>query len=156
MSKVVRVHPLGGPEELRIEDVDVGAPGPGEVRLKVEAIGLNRSEVAYRAGAYPVEPKLPTLIGYEGVGVIDALGPDVSGFAAGERVCVIPNFRMGEYGLYAAGELRECVIARPYRYVVPVGTPSRSCSWGSRTARIPCRRASLYSRGQSMVRNPSG
>jgi NADPH:quinone reductase-like Zn-dependent oxidoreductase len=101
MSKVVRVHQLGGPEELRIEDEDVGDPGPGEVRLQVEAIGLNRAEVAFRAGAYPVEPKLPTLIGYEGVGVIDAVGPDVEGFAVGERVCVMPKFRLGEYGLYA-------------------------------------------------------
>ena len=101
MSKVVRVHRLGGPEELQIEEMEVGDPGPADVRLNVEAIGLNRSEVAYRAGAYPVEPKLPTLIGYEGVGVIDALGSDVGGFAVGERVCVIPNFRMGEYGLYA-------------------------------------------------------
>jgi len=101
VSKVVRVHQLGGPEELRIEDVEVGDPGPGEVRLKVEAIGLNRAEAAFRAGAYPVTPDLPTLIGYEGVGVIEALGPDVSGFVAGERVCVMPRFRLGEYGLYA-------------------------------------------------------
>ena len=101
MSKVVRIHQWGGQEELRIEDVEVGDPGPGEVRLKVEAIGFNRSEAAFRAGAYPVTPRLPALIGYEGVGVIEAIGPDVSGFAVGERVCVLPNVRIGEYGLYA-------------------------------------------------------
>ncbi len=101
MSKVVRVYQHGGPEELRIEDVDIGDPGPGEVRLRVEAIGLNRSEAAFRAGAYPVRPKFPTSIGYEGVGVIEALGPGVQGFAAGERVCVLPNYSLGEYGMYA-------------------------------------------------------
>jgi NADPH:quinone reductase-like Zn-dependent oxidoreductase len=101
MSKVVRVHRHGGPEELRIEDLDVGDPGPGEVRLKVEAIGLNRSEAMFRLGAYPVLPKLPTLIGYEGVGVIEAVGPGVQGFAPGQRVCVFPNTRLGEYGVYA-------------------------------------------------------
>jgi NADPH:quinone reductase-like Zn-dependent oxidoreductase len=101
MAKVVRIHRHGGPEELRIEDLEVGDPGPGEVRLKVEAIGLNRSEAMFRRGAYPVLPKLPTLIGYEGVGVIEAVGSGVQGFSPGQRVCVFPNTRLGEYGLYA-------------------------------------------------------
>ncbi len=101
MAKVVRIHKHGGPEELRLEDLEVGDPGPGEVRLKVEAIGLNRSEAMFRRGAYPVLPKLPTLIGYEGVGLIEAVGPGVQGFTPGQRVCVFPNTRLGEYGLYA-------------------------------------------------------
>lgn len=101
MTRVVRVHELGGPEVLRIDNVEVGAPGPGEVRLRVEAIGLNRSEVVYRQGGYLMKPKLPTLIGYEGVGVIQALGQGVEGFAVGERVCVVPSYRLGEYGMYA-------------------------------------------------------
>ena len=100
MSKVVRVHQHGGPEELRFEDLEVGEPGPAEVRVKIEAIGLNRSEAAFRAGDYPVTPKFPTLIGYEGVGLIEAQGPGVQGFEVGERVCVLPNFRLGEYGIY--------------------------------------------------------
>ena len=100
MSKVVRIYQHGGPEQLRFEEIDVGEPGPAEVRLKIEAIGLNRSEAAFRAGAYPVAPKFPTLIGYEGVGLIEAQGPGVRGFAVGERVCVLPNFRLGEYGIY--------------------------------------------------------
>ena len=100
MSKVVRVHRHGGPEELRFEDLEVGEPGPAEVRVKIEAIGLNRSEAAFRAGDYPVTPKFPTLIGYEGVGLIEAQGPGVQGFEVGERVCVLPNFRLGEYGIY--------------------------------------------------------
>jgi NADPH:quinone reductase-like Zn-dependent oxidoreductase len=101
MARVVRMHGHGGPEELRLEDLEVGDPGAGEVRLKVEAIGLNRSEAMFRRGAYPVLPKLPTLIGYEGVGIIEAVGPGVQGFAPGQRVCVFPNTRLGEYGLYA-------------------------------------------------------
>jgi NADPH:quinone reductase-like Zn-dependent oxidoreductase len=100
VSKVVRVHQHGGPEQLRIEDVEIGCPGPGEVRLRVEAIGLNRSEAMFRAGAYLQQPKLPTLIGYEGVGIVEAVGPQVQGFAPGDRVCVLPNFRLGEYGIY--------------------------------------------------------
>src|SRR5215470_10073626 len=100
MSRVVRLYQHGGPEELRIEELEVGEPGPSEVRMKIEAIGLNRSEAAFRAGDYPVTPKFPTLIGYEGVGLIEAQGPGVHGFAIGERVCVLPNFRLGEYGIY--------------------------------------------------------
>jgi NADPH:quinone reductase-like Zn-dependent oxidoreductase len=101
MSKVVRFHDQGGPEQLRIEELDVGTPGRGEVRIRVEAIGLNRSEAMFRAGAYPQVPKLPSLIGYEGVGIVEELGSEVRGFSPGDRVCVLPNFRLGEYGLYA-------------------------------------------------------
>jgi NADPH:quinone reductase-like Zn-dependent oxidoreductase len=101
MSKVVRVHELGGPEVLKLDNLDVGQPGPGEVRLRVEAIGLNRSEAVFRAGGYPQKPKLPSLIGYEGVGVVEATGPGVEGVAVGSRQCVMPTYRMGEYGLYA-------------------------------------------------------
>ncbi len=118
MSKVVRVHEHGGPDVLRIEELEVGRPGPGEVRLRIEAIGLNRSEAAFRAGLYPVKPKLPTLIGYEAAGIIEALGEGVQDFAVGDRVCVLPTFRLGEYGVYAerchrAGAQHSCGAARP-------------------------------------------
>jgi NADPH:quinone reductase-like Zn-dependent oxidoreductase len=99
MSKVVRFYEHGGPEKLRIEDLDVGDPGVGEVRLRVEAIGLNRAEAMFRAGSYVQVPKFPSLIGYEGVGIVEALGAQVQGFSLGERVCVMPSFRLGEYGL---------------------------------------------------------
>ena len=101
MAKVVRIHTLGGPEVLQIEDADVGEPGPGEVRIRVEAVGLNRSEAMYRAGRYPVAPQLPSLIGYEGVGTIEALGAGVEGLAIGERVCVLPMIQQGQYGIWA-------------------------------------------------------
>ena len=101
MAKVVRIHTLGGPEVLQIEDADVGEPGPGEVRIRVEAVGLNRAEARYRAGRYPVKPQLPSLIGYEGVGTIEALGAGVEGLAIGERVCVLPMIQQGQYGIWA-------------------------------------------------------
>jgi NADPH:quinone reductase-like Zn-dependent oxidoreductase len=55
----------------------------------------------FRKGAYPQRPTLPTLIGYEGVGVVQAVGPGVDGFAVGDSVCVVPSYRLGEYGMYA-------------------------------------------------------
>jgi NADPH:quinone reductase len=101
MAKVVRVHQQGEPEVMRFEDIEVPAPGRGEVRLRVRAIGLNRSEAMFRRGAYPVRPKLPTQIGYEGVGIVQALGAGVEDFNVGDRVCVVPNYQLGEYGMYA-------------------------------------------------------
>ena len=101
MARVIRVHELGGPEVLRIEDLEIGDPGPGEVRIRVSAVGLNRAEAMYRAGRYPVKPELPTLIGYEGVGTVEALGEGVSGYKEGDRVCVLPMIRQGDYGIWA-------------------------------------------------------
>jgi NADPH:quinone reductase-like Zn-dependent oxidoreductase len=99
MSKVVRFYEHGGPEQLRLEELDVGNPGAGEVRIRVEAIGLNRAEAMFRAGVYIPVSKFPSFIGYEGVGIVEALGANVQGFSVGERVCVMPTYRLGEYGL---------------------------------------------------------
>jgi len=113
MSKVVRIHEQGGPEVLRLDELEVGAPGAGELRLRIEAIGLNRSEAAFRAGQYPGKQNFPTLMGYEACGTIEALGDGVKDFKPGERVCVLPTFRLGEYGVY--GE--QAIV--PARSVLP-------------------------------------
>jgi len=115
MAKVVRIHEQGPPEVLRIEDLDVGTPGPGELRVRIEAIGLNRSEAAFRAGQYPVKPKFPAPMGYEAAGVVEALGSDVRDFKTGDRICVLPTYRLGEYGVYAEAALvpARCVLAAP-------------------------------------------
>jgi len=120
MARVVRVHELGEPDVLRIEDLEVPDPGPGEVKLRVEAIGLNRSEAMFRKGAYPTKPKLPTPIGYEGVGVVQALGAGVTGFKVGDRVCVVPSYRLGEYGMYA----EETVVPARHLLHAPPGLSS--------------------------------
>tara|TARA_A100001391_G_scaffold53249_3_gene32490 strand:+ start:23629 stop:24618 length:990 start_codon:yes stop_codon:yes gene_type:complete len=113
MTRVIRIHATGGPEQLQIEDMAVGGPGPGEVRLAISAVGLNRAEAMYRAGKYPVEPKLPSLIGYEGVGTVTALGEGVSNFAVGQRVCVLPMISQGDYGIWA----EEAIV--PTRILLP-------------------------------------
>ncbi|HTV79217.1 MAG TPA: zinc-dependent alcohol dehydrogenase family protein [Steroidobacteraceae bacterium] len=101
MTKTVRIHKTGGPEVLRIEDLPVGEPGPGELRIRVASIGLNRSEAIYRAGQYLIPAKLPSLMGYEAFGTVEAVGPGVQDHAVGDPVCVIPTYRLGEYGVYA-------------------------------------------------------
>ena len=101
MSRVVRFHQTGGPQVLKIEQREVGAPGTGELRIKVEAIGLNRAEAAFRAGKYLEAPNLPCGIGYEASGIVEAVGDDVTDFKAGDAICVIPAFSMNTYSVYA-------------------------------------------------------
>jgi len=84
LSTVVTFHETGGPEVLRIERRDVGAPGPGQVRVRHLAVGLNFADTYFRSGMYPVP--LPSGIGNEASGCIEALGPGVTGFAVGDRV----------------------------------------------------------------------
>jgi len=100
MPKVVRVQAAGGPEVLKIEELPLPQPGQGELRLKVHAIGLNRAEVLFLMGMYmePLNP--PSRIGYDAVGVVDAVGPGVTNVKVGERVATVPNFAMGKYGVY--------------------------------------------------------
>lgn len=100
-SRVVRIHRTGGPEVLQIDQLPAAEPGPGQARLRITAIGLNRSEAAFRGGMYLVPPKLPAPMGYEAVGIVEAVGEGVSGFSPGDRACVLPNFTLGDYGVYA-------------------------------------------------------
>lgn len=101
MSRVVRFHKVGGPEVLQIEDLTVGAPGPGEIRVRVEAIGLNRAEAMFRSGTYLEQPRLPARLGYEAAAIVESEGSGVQGFEVGEAVSVIPAFSMNQYGVYA-------------------------------------------------------
>ncbi|HEY5739915.1 MAG TPA: quinone oxidoreductase [Gammaproteobacteria bacterium] len=85
MTKAIRIHETGGPEVLRWEDIEVGDPGVGEVRLKQTACGLNYIDVYVRSGMYPISD-FPAVIGMEAVGVVDALGDGVDNLAVGDRV----------------------------------------------------------------------
>ncbi|HEY7485627.1 MAG TPA: zinc-dependent alcohol dehydrogenase family protein [Streptosporangiaceae bacterium] len=102
MAKTVLFHELGGPEVMRLEDVEVGEPGPGEVRVRVDAIGLNRAEVLFRSGRYirPVE-RFPARLGTEAAGVIEVVGEGVTGLRPGRPVSIVPAFSPNDYGVYA-------------------------------------------------------
>lgn len=84
MTKAVRFYEKGGPEVLRYEDVLVGDPGPGEVRVRHVAVGLNFADTYFRLGYYPVP--LPNGMGVEASGVVTAVGPDVTDYVPGDRV----------------------------------------------------------------------
>lgn len=96
MTKVVRVHKLGGPEVLTFEDIEIPPPGPGEVRIRQHAIGLNFIDCYFRTGLYKA-PELPFIVGHEGAGEVVAVGSAVTDFHPGDRVAYYINF-----GAYAA------------------------------------------------------
>ena len=95
MTQAIVVRSLGGPEVLKVEEVELSPPGPGEVRIKQAAVGLNFIDVYFRTGLYKTE--LPFIPGKEGAGTVTALGDGVSDFAVGDRVA----YAAGE-GAYAA------------------------------------------------------
>ena len=100
MTHAVRVHEHGGPEVLRWEAVDIGAPAPDDVRIRHTAIGLNYIDVYHRTGLYTV-PQLPCAIGMEGAGTIEAVGANVTGIAEGDRVA----YASPPIGAYAQARL---------------------------------------------------
>ena len=99
MSKAIRIHQTGGPEVLSWEDIEVGDPGEGQVRLQQSACGLNYIDVYGRSGMYPVGD-LPAVIGMEAAGVVESVGAGVDGLVTGDRVAYPMNL-----GAYAEARL---------------------------------------------------
>lgn len=86
MAKAIRIHAHGGPDAMVLEDVDVGAPGKGEVRIRHTAIGVNFIDVYFRTGLYPAPNGLPLTPGHEAAGVVEEVGAGVDGLKVGDRV----------------------------------------------------------------------
>ena len=99
--QAIRFDRLGGPEILHHTAVPDRAPGAGEVLLKVEAVGLNRAESMYYRGLYMEQPQLPSGLGYEAVGTVTAVGPDVDAALVGQRVGTVPGYSMNQYPVLA-------------------------------------------------------
>ena len=95
MTQAIRFHQTGGPEVMRLESIDLSPPGPGEARVRHHAIGLNYIDTYHRSGLYPVP--LPSGIGLEGAGVVEAIGSGVTDIAVGDRVA----YAGGPLGAYA-------------------------------------------------------
>jgi NADPH:quinone reductase len=100
MARVVRFHETGGPEVLKIEEIEVRPPGKGEVRIAVKALGLNRAESMFRSGRYLEDPILPARMGYEAAGTVEAVGEGVKDLKVGDAVSTIPAFSQNDYGVY--------------------------------------------------------
>ncbi len=95
-SQIIRLHKHGGPEVLRVEQEALSRPGKGEVLVRHEAIGLNFIDTYFRTGLYPVA--LPTSLGNEAAGIVEAVGPNVDEVRVGDRV----GYFTGPLGSYAA------------------------------------------------------
>ncbi|TIS96766.1 MAG: NADPH:quinone reductase [Mesorhizobium sp.] len=115
MARVVRFHEHGGPEVLRIENIDIPGPGRGEIQIRVKALGLNRAEALLRLGTYIQTPPLPSGLGLEAAGIVEAVGEGVDGFAPGDAVSVVPPISMARWPAY--GEIAtypaELVVKHP-------------------------------------------
>jgi NADPH:quinone reductase-like Zn-dependent oxidoreductase len=117
MPKIVRFHEVGNASVLKIEELPIMEPGAGEVRIKVQAIGLNRAEVLFRQGVYLEKPKFPSLIGYEAAGVVESVGPGVTDFKIGDRVSKIPampHSSMGRDGVYGETAIVPAIALSKY------------------------------------------
>ncbi len=101
MTHAIRIHQTGGPEVLKWESVEVGEPGPGQVRLQHRAVGLNYIDVYHRSGTYPVQT--PAILGLEAAGVVQAVGPGVTEVKVGDRVA----YASGPMGAYADARLMQ-------------------------------------------------
>jgi len=99
-ARTVRFSRLGGPEVLQIEDLPIVEPKSGEVRIRVQAIGLNRAEIMFRTGQYLEQPKFPSRIGLEAAGIVEAIGAGVTKVRIGDKVSVATGQSIAKYGTY--------------------------------------------------------
>ncbi len=143
MPYAIRIHENGGPDKLSWEEVEVGKPGPGEVRVRNTAIGLNYIDTYHRSGLYPMA--LPVTLGSEGAGVVEAVGPRVKGFKVGDRVAYAQPI-----GAYAEVLLRP--VARLVK--IPSGIDDQTAAammLKGMTAWYLCRRTYRVKKGETVV-----
>lgn len=100
MARIVRLTEIGDSSVLKLVDEPLQEPKADEVRIRVQAIGLNRAEVLFRQGRYLEQPSFPARIGYEASGVVEAIGSSITEFKVGDKVSTIPSFKMSKYGVY--------------------------------------------------------
>jgi NADPH:quinone reductase len=142
MTRTVRVYAYGGPEVLRVEDVAVGAPGPGEAKIRQTAIGLNFIDVYLRTGLYP-QPSMPFIPGMEGAGVVLEVGTGVTDVKAGDRVAYA-----GPVGGYAEERLIPADRLVPLPAAIPDQTAAAMMLQGMTTEYLLNR---TYKAGPSTV-----
>jgi NADPH:quinone reductase-like Zn-dependent oxidoreductase len=127
MARVVRFHELGGPEVLRIETVDVPGPGPGEVQIRVKALGLNRADALIRSGTYIETAPLPSGLGLEAAGLVEAVGEGVQAFTSGDAVSVVPPQSMVRWPAY--GELATFPAGLVVKHPPSLGWEEAAAVW---------------------------
>ena len=107
MAKAIRFHATGGPEVLQLETVEVGEPGPGQARVRHTGIAVNFIDIYFRTGVYPTA--LPSSLGSDAVGVVEAIGAGVTDIAVGDRA----GYLIGPQGAYSDGRVMPAAGAAP-------------------------------------------
>jgi NADPH2:quinone reductase len=118
VAKAIRFHETGGPEVLRLEQVEVGEPGPGQARVRHSLIAVNFIDVYFRTGRYPLP--LPNGIGSDAVGVVEAVGPGVTDIKVGDRV----GYLLGPQGAYSEARVMPADVLIP----LPEGISDRTAA----------------------------
>ncbi|MGZ5090326.1 MAG: quinone oxidoreductase family protein [Burkholderiales bacterium] len=143
MPYAIRIHENGGPDKMRWEEVEVGDPGPGEVRVRNTAVGLNYIDTYHRSGLYPMQ--LPLTLGSEGAGVVEAVGKRVKDFKVGDRVAYAQPI-----GAYAEVALRP--VARLVKIAAGVDDKTAAAMMlKGMTAGYLCRRTYRVKKGDTIV-----
>ena len=125
--RIVRFHQIGGPEVLQVDELPLPEPSTGEVRLRVKAIGLNRAEVMFRQGKYLVSPVLPSKLGYEASGIIEAIGSGVDKSWLGKIASTVPAFPADAYGVY--GEVAIVPVSAVAEYPASLSYEEGTSIW---------------------------
>lgn len=113
-NTIIRIYETGEPEVMKYETLPVAEPGPGEIRLKVEAIGVGFGECLYRRGFYIQDTVLPSSLGNNAVGTVDAVGSSVDVPKVGDRISLLPSFEMNNYSVYGQYAIVPAYAAAPY------------------------------------------
>jgi NADPH:quinone reductase len=143
MPYAIRIHENGGPDKLRWEEVQAGEPGPGEVRVRNTAVGLNYIDTYHRSGLYPMQ--LPLTLGSEGAGVVEAVGPRVKDFKVGDRVAYAQPI-----GAYCEVALRP--VARLVKIAAGIDDKTAAAMMlKGMTAWYLCRRTYRVKKGDTIV-----
>ena len=127
MPRIIRLHQTGGPEVLQIDELDLPAPKAGEVRIAAKALGLNRVEAMFRAGHFPEELRLPSRLGFEVAGTVEAVGEGVTDFKPGDAVSTIPTFPQGDYGVY--GEVAVVPVSAVVKHPASLSWEQAGAVW---------------------------
>ena len=144
MPKAIRITQTGGPEARRWEDVQIGDPGPGQIRIRHTAVGLNYIDTYHRAGIYPIA--LPSGLGMEAAGVIEAVGKGVKELKKGDRVA----YASGPPGAYA----EERLMASDRVVKIPAGVSDRTAAammLKGMTARYLIKRTYKVKKGETVL-----
>jgi NADPH2:quinone reductase len=118
MAKAIRLHETGGPEVLKLETVEVGAPGPGQARVRHSYVAVNFIDIYFRTGRYPLP--MPNGLGSDAVGIVEAVGPGVTDIREGDRV----GYLLGPQGAYADVRVMPADVLIP----LPAGVSDRTAS----------------------------